>query len=48
MMLRLVIFLLRRVLGGLLIGIVMTLLGGGRTARQVIRWGRVLRRIVRL
>ncbi len=48
MILRLVIFLLRRVLGGLLIGIVLTLLGGGRTARRVIRIGRLLGRIVRL
>lgn len=48
MILRLVILILRRLLGALLTAVVLTLFGGGRTARRVLRWGRALRRIVRL
>jgi hypothetical protein len=46
-MIRLVIFVLRRVLMGMITIVVMTLFGGGRLARRVLRIIGLVRRIVR-
>ena len=48
MVLRIVIFLLRRVLGGLVGIVVFTILGRGRLAHRTLRWGRRLSRLVGL
>ncbi len=48
MLLRLVILILRRVLRVLVTTVVMTLFGGGRLARRVLRWVRLIGRIARL